>query len=660
MPSHTITNIDLLKNRGLTGNGIAIGMTESGLAPAHLSYEHRVNGRQPVGAGNTADAILHACHVAGIMLSDNTTYGGTNVGGVARNARLWSANSFGGGATHFAAMDWLVQNPAADLINISWGGNPAADPDPDTVCVDRVVHQYRRLVVCAAGNEGNGTGRIISPGDGFNVLTVGATGFGGSSLVTPNYRRIANYSSYGLTTGATMGNRAKVDLVAPGSFIFSASNRDHNTNGLAEDFHNSDFGGANMNPVNGTSFAAPHVTGTAALLMEHATGRAWEAAGKDPLVLKAVLMNGASKNVYDRNNQRWDDPSVAKAANGNDLVTGTGLLDAEQSFLTYQGGRVGFNYKTGNIYGVGGTTPSTGWGTDSVASSSVTQWWTDAKVRKGSYIIATLAWERPTQGNNSASAAYTRSLTDLDLYVRNFADDSTVGSSTSVFSSTEHVVAKMPTRERVKIEAKNLGSNSENFGVAWHTFAAPTALQCFNGDFMGDRGALNDNGWFDVSTHGTSSVLRPSFTNQTADASFAMSLLPDSLGLPAGMAQELVTPTSGFWMRFDVAFTGSLNDHALMVTLGNVDLLTAAGFDNGRITPDGTNTNQYRTYIIDLAYNQSIFSGLTGGFQDLAFTGLGYGGGRINVDNICYIPTTGTLALAGMGMLIAVQRRRRS
>jgi hypothetical protein len=307
---------------------------------------------------------------------------------------------------------------------------------------------------------------------------------------------------------------------------------------------------------------------------------------------------------------------------------------------------------------VGHTTPNVGWGTDTVdAHDSVTQWWTTTAVRKGSYVTATLAWNRETSGNDAAGSSYAADLRDLDLYVRRFSDDSLVGRSESSRDSVEHIVAKMPERDRIKIEVKNRSAQTETFGIAWHSWATPTELRAFNGDFMGDRGALNDNGWFDVSTHGSSGTGKPDFMDQSLDESFAMKLTPDSLWHTAAMAQEVIRPTSGFWLQFDLAFTGNLSDATLSILLGNIDILGAAGYAGGIITPQPTNTNRYQRYTIDLSGNQNLFNTLTGDFHNLAFLGRGYGGGSIFVDNVMYVPTTGSTALLGLGLL-AIARRR--
>lgn len=675
MPSFSITNIDWLQNQGYDGRSIWIGQMESGIAAQHASYSDRIAAQDAGGA-----ATRHATHVAGIMVSDSTEYGGQDVSGIASGSRLVSsyAQAPGNSSGHYAAgMDYLVARPI-EVINISWGGTATADPNAITRAADWAAGSRGKLVVVAAGNNSTAAaaGRINYPADGYNVLTVGATGFGGGAAATPNYRRLATYSSVGPTVGATASGRSKPDLVAPGSYIFSATDLDHNGDGVLNDFHNSDFPGpaGNTRPVSGTSFAAPHVSGAAALLMESARGKAWENQAIDPLTMRAVLINGASKNVYDRANKRWDTNWQARQAAGNtstplDPQLGSGLLDARRSYEILQAGQQdvsSYTHGSGGGGRYGYTMPVTGWDRTSIDPGWTYQYTPSDDYRKGSYITTTLTTERATAGASAGAATYSRALGNVDLEIERFRRDANnqplierVARSNSTRDSVEHIVYKTTDRGSYEFNVVTASASTERYAIAWHGYAAPTQVREFNGDFMGDRGALNDNGWFDASSAlASSAVTRAPFAaDPTSDAAFAMQLTPTLSALTtARMAQEMVTPLQGLALSFDLGFTANFRG-SMSVMLDGLNLLSLAGVAGGALSPQaGVNINQYRHYVLDLT-RPGLLAGLTGAFSDLVFQSSGIGGSAF-VDNVTYVPDPGPLALAALAMLIAGRRRR--
>jgi serine protease AprX len=130
------------------------------------------------------------------------------------------------------------------------------------------------VVVVAAGNAGYDDGpnlglfgsyrqsSITDPGNAESVITVGAT-----HRNMPHTYGVSYFSS----RGPTGDGRAKPDLVAPGERIFST------------------VPGASAKTMDGTSMAAPHVSGAAALLM----ARHSELVG-DPTRIKELLCKTAT------------------------------------------------------------------------------------------------------------------------------------------------------------------------------------------------------------------------------------------------------------------------------------------------------------------------------------------------------------------------------
>jgi subtilisin family serine protease len=205
------------------------------------------------------DANGHGTHVAGIVgARDNDV----NYVGVAPGARLWSVGvlNSNGSAPYsqiIAGMDWVTARAGTiEVANMSLGGTYSSAVNE---ALRRMVNAGI-FVSVAAGNDAADAANF-SPASEPLAFTVSAVAdydgkLGGItvSLSEGADNTLANFSSYG----------AVVDAAAPGTYIWSA--------GLG--------GGQSLR--SGTSMAAPHAAGAAALyIAEH--GRATNAAGVDAI-----------------------------------------------------------------------------------------------------------------------------------------------------------------------------------------------------------------------------------------------------------------------------------------------------------------------------------------------------------------------------------------
>lgn len=171
-----------------------------------------------------------------------------------------------------------IINAEAHVINNSWGTYPIPSTSEDFASRyhDTVAKTDRITFVDAAGNCLDGNCKVGSPAMGYNVIAVGAFDDNNSgSNWTDDI--MASWSSY-IDPSSTYMDREKPELVAPGVKIETTK----------------DTWPWITDPpgVDGTSFAAPHVSGATNLLMQRKpTLQTW------PEAVKAILMASAIHNI---------------------------------------------------------------------------------------------------------------------------------------------------------------------------------------------------------------------------------------------------------------------------------------------------------------------------------------------------------------------------
>lgn len=229
------------------GRGVTVYVIDSGVRITHEEFGGRashgwdfVDGDRVAGDGNG-----HGTHVAGTIAGRRH--------GVASRAEVVAVrvlDDAGSGTTAqvVAGVDWVTRHARRPAVaNLSLAGPPDARLD---AAVRASVASGVTYVV-AAGNGGV-SARLRSPARVKQAITVGATG---------RRDERARFSNWGST----------LDLFAPGAGITSASSA-HDSGTAVRD---------------GTSMAAPHVAGAAALYLADHT-RAAPARVRDALVDRAV------------------------------------------------------------------------------------------------------------------------------------------------------------------------------------------------------------------------------------------------------------------------------------------------------------------------------------------------------------------------------------
>jgi len=269
---------NIVWGRGKTGTGIKVAIVE---VPAGSGS--RIEFTNPYLRSGSSylpaqPASTHATAVAGVVASTHSVYKGISYGVPA----LLSANAnTGNDADIVAAMDWSITQ-GAKILSCSFGRDSSRLLDDLDQYLDHIVWSNHITVVVAAGNppiEGGGAGNVWSPGLAYNVITVGAFDDMDTSAWTDDVIWVdpPDQSGY-IDPRSDHGDREKPEVVAVGARIISTT--------LMSPWVGGDS--------SGTSFAAPAVSGEAALLMHRQNQlTSW------PEAVKATIMAGAIHNIED-------------------------------------------------------------------------------------------------------------------------------------------------------------------------------------------------------------------------------------------------------------------------------------------------------------------------------------------------------------------------
>lgn len=262
-PSWNLTTIGadrVWDELGVTGRGIVIGQSDSGVQADHWEIERQYRGRfgshdynwfDPwYGTFSPVDVGGHGTHTLGSIVGETV--------GVAPGAAWFGCRNLGRNlanpALYLDCMQFMLApfpltgdpftegdpTRSAHITNNSWGCPPEEGCDPNALLAGvQAMRAAGIFMVVSAGNEGPECSTVNDPLALYDeVFSVGAVDRAG---------QIANFSSLGPVTVDGSG-RLKPDIVAPGVNILSAYPR------------NSYY------VASGTSMAGPHVAGVVALM----------------------------------------------------------------------------------------------------------------------------------------------------------------------------------------------------------------------------------------------------------------------------------------------------------------------------------------------------------------------------------------------------------
>jgi major intracellular serine protease len=218
------------------GKGITVAVLDTGCDTDHPDLKDRIIGGYNFTSDDKGDPLKfedyngHGTHVAGTIAASLNNSG---VAGVAPEANLLILKVLGKDGS--GQYDWIIKairyatEQKVDIISMSLGG-PTDEQELHDVIIEATKQNI--LVVCAAGNEGDGqdsTDELGYPGCYNEVISVGAVDLERNSSDFTN-------------------SNNEVDLVAPGEKVTST-------------YLNGTYA-----TLSGTSMATPHVSGALALL----------------------------------------------------------------------------------------------------------------------------------------------------------------------------------------------------------------------------------------------------------------------------------------------------------------------------------------------------------------------------------------------------------
>lgn len=270
------------RNNGMpfSGRGVTVAVLDTGLDGTHSDFAGRVTQNvkladtQSAGVGfnypanveglpNTDQAYGHGTFVAGVIGGNGTRSAGRYTG-VAPGARLVGLSA-GDLTLSFvlSGFDYLLERNASlgvRVVNCSFSSNTVFDVNDPVNVATRMLTDSGVTVVFSAGNTGSGLRSLNPYAVAPWVISVGATDERG---------RLADFSS----RGAFGSSLYRPTLVAPGVSVVAPRSSTSATGalGVATGDDKTQLTPAEVpyyTTASGTSFSAPQVVGTVALMLE--------------------------------------------------------------------------------------------------------------------------------------------------------------------------------------------------------------------------------------------------------------------------------------------------------------------------------------------------------------------------------------------------------
>lgn len=574
-------NLAAAQKYGYTGKGVTVAVFDTGLYTNNIKFAGRIlpgwnlfanNGAGA--AGVTTDNGVHGTFVSGIIGASTANW--PNLYGVAPNSKIMpvqiiDANgSVSGTDAQMAKAINYATNNGARIYNNSWNSNYTAAEINDAglirswlsgeITAWQSAALKGNLIVFAAGN-------YAKKDPGFYAtlpsITTGLTTNWVTVVAIDQTGALASYSN-------ACGIAAKYCMAAPGSSIIST------------------YGSNNWGSGSGTSFAAPIVSGAAALMMEK-----WPTLkGKD---IQSILFSTANKTgIY-----------------ANTALYGQGLLDLTKAFSPV--------------------------GTLTVASTSTTS--TTSGTYSGTAITGSFIASSTAFGGAITKSLAGINLMLLDDYKRDYIVPMNVGVASAarlnqwgdqlaVFGADEHRNGNSVTFSGVANGQRSgfTSSDAGDFKAAFGTnVSASLAYGAFaNGSVRGsDLVLLNSvgNPFMNMAPNGNNVAVGYSWGNghSTKVGAFNNTIPRDELNLNQNLLPQIaggaVEHTVNFGGAYLTAGAGYVNENNSVLGMRSSGQFK---FGSGANTVFGSIGAG-----IDLDGKWSLFAGATVGYTSVSGTGEG-------------------------------------
>jgi serine protease AprX len=256
--------------QGFSGQGIAVAIVDSGIAPVDdlsLPSSRIVASVDLTSAPASGDPGGHGTHVAGIVAGNGTDSAqsrqGVAPGAKVVNVRVIGAEGVASLSSVIRGIEWVINNRKTyniRVMNLSLGATATTGyrDDPLAAAVE-MAWNSGIVVVAAAGNAGPLPASIVTPGTDPFVITAGA--LDDATTLSTADDTVAFFSSLGPTFSDGLN---KPDLVAPRRKVVALRAMGSYLDNLLPERRTDTY----YFRLSGTSMSAPVVAGSVALMLQ--------------------------------------------------------------------------------------------------------------------------------------------------------------------------------------------------------------------------------------------------------------------------------------------------------------------------------------------------------------------------------------------------------